>query len=243
MNTKPLLNISLAPGDLHLWITSLKHSINQIEELKRVLSKEELLRSQKFKVKKVQEEFIVGRGILKKILGRYLNRSANEIELDYEAMGKPKLTENLQNICPEIAFNLSHSHGFALYGITSNAYLGVDIEHRDRELNFEELAHRFLSPTEALEIKNAQELDKKKCFYTIWTKKEALLKALGVGLHSPLNQFTVSGKLKEESVFLPFNSKPMKWFVLSFDYDVNFSISIATNQKPQSIFFWNFEEL
>lgn len=240
----PPSDLTLKPGDLHLWFTSLKCTSTPLEQLKQLLSPDELARSQRFKAREAQEHFIAGRGILKQILSRYLHLPANQIQLTYESLGKPKLDESLQHIYPNLAFNLSHSHGVALYGISATSFLGVDLEHRARELSFDEIAQRFFSPAEVQEIQQAQGENKKICFYNIWTKKEALLKALGTGLHSPLSQFTVRGWPQEkidELTHLSFDPNAQKWRVFSLDYDPQFSVSIAMNQKPQTLYFWDWD--
>lgn len=225
-------------------MTSLKCSPVRLEQLKQVLSYDELARSQRFKIQQVQEQFIAGRGILKEILGQYLHLPADKVHLSYETLGKPRLTEPLQNLHPNLTFNLSHAHGLALYGITTTSYLGVDLEYRNRELSFDEIAHRFFSPTESQEIKQAEGVDKKIRFYTIWTKKEALLKALGMGLHAPLSQFTVSAELtkKDKLTQLSFDPNAQTWTVFSLDYLPDFSISVAMNQKPKTLCFRHWED-
>lgn len=230
-------NKTLNPGDLHVWVTSLQCTPVQLAQLIPLLSPEEFARSQRFKMKKAQEQFIVGRAVLRKILGEYLQLEPEKILFTYEKFGKPMLDESIQHV-PELAFNLSHSQGLALYALANTTCLGADLEYRGREHFFDEIAERFFSAKETEEIKTARGENKKISFYNIWTKKEALLKALGLGLHGPLKQFTVhgieQGKI-EELKALPFDSTAQSWHVFSLDYDSNFSVSIAMNQKPQNI--------
>ncbi len=240
----PPAHLELNKGDLHLWFAPLSCSPSELMQLKSYLSPEELSRSERFKAEKAKRQFIVGRGVLRAILSRYLTQPAKQILFDYEKMGKPFLAKKMQHPHPQIAFNLTHSHDLALYSIIQAASIGVDLEYRKRSLSFDDLAQRFFSPAEFQEIQQAQGTQKASAFYHIWTKKEALLKALGLGLHGPLQQFTVIGKPNQEEIFssLPFDPIHQTWFLYSWDYNPEFSFSVAVNQKPQKIHFWRLNE-
>ena len=91
----------------------------------------------------------------------------------------------------KICFNLSHSNEIALYAITSNRSVGVDIEYIHTERNVKELARSFFYPKEFSFISSLSQSEQKEAFLKIWTVKEAYVKATGDGL-SRIEQVEVS---------------------------------------------------
>jgi 4'-phosphopantetheinyl transferase len=92
-----------------------------------------------------------------------------------------------------LSFNASHCDGLALYAVTWERQIGIDVEHIRTDFAYEPIAERFFSPSEkaALDALEAEEV-KRKAFFACWTRKEAYLKARGEGLSLPLDQFDVS---------------------------------------------------
>lgn len=235
------LHPKLNSNNLHLWSAVLDEHFESIEYFQAYLSPHEMDRAERFKTEKAKAHFIIGRGILKEILGRYLEIEASKINLTYEKLGKPHLEPALQNIIPGLTFNLSHSNGMIMCGVSKDQWLGVDLEYREKTRSFNEIAERFFSVQEIREIKQAQGEQKKIVFYNIWTKKEALLKALGLGLHSPLRQFSVTGQPDsiDQLINLPFDPHAKKWAVFSLNEQPStFSLSIAMNHLPENLCFW-----
>jgi 4'-phosphopantetheinyl transferase len=158
-----------------------------------LLSPEEKQRAAKFHYPEDRDHFINARGILRSLLGRYLNLPAGEINFSYAAYGKPDLaTEG------PLRFNISHAGGHGLFGFTSGAPIGVDLEKTDLSIEVERLASRFFSPTETTAVLALPPADQIAAFFRTWTRKEAFIKAHGEGFSLPLDQFTVTVALEEE---------------------------------------------
>jgi 4'-phosphopantetheinyl transferase len=122
-------------------------------------------------------------------------------------------------------FNLSHSAEFILCGVFKEHLIGVDIEHYQHKLSFEQIAERFFAKEEADRVKGANVEQQPLVFYSIWTKKEALLKALGVGLHEALDQFAVTDSLGCLEGVRAFNLDTEfrgPWWIFSLDFHPNF---------------------
>jgi 4'-phosphopantetheinyl transferase len=128
----------------------------------------------------------VSRAGLRAILGSCLGVEPLLLAFDIAPMGKPSLAFPADT---GMHFNLSHSHGLAALGI-SRFPIGVDIEAvRPVE---DDLAHTVFSPTELDEFARLTPAERSIAFFLGWTRKEAVVKALGSGLHAPLDRFSVS---------------------------------------------------
>lgn len=165
---------------------SLDADERQRATLESILSPDERDRAGRFVVPADGAEFVVGRGRVREILARYVGRPPGDLRFAYAPHGKP----SLGMACPVPFFNLSHKENQAVLAVSTSLDVGVDIEcvrPVDRRL-----AQRFFSPAEvaALDALSADLwLDG---FYRCWTRKEAVLKALGVGFSKSLASFDVS---------------------------------------------------
>jgi 4'-phosphopantetheinyl transferase len=119
---------------------------------------------------------------LRRALSRYLGLPAAEIRLASGEHGKPRLAD------PEsgLRFNLSHSGSLALVAVAWGREVGVDLERLKPERDLVALADRALEPEEAEAVRAATEDDRTRVFYELWTRHEARLKCLGVGLTGTL---------------------------------------------------------
>jgi 4'-phosphopantetheinyl transferase len=126
------------------------------------------------------KRFVVGRSLLRAILGRYLGIAPGKIRIAYDRHGKPSL-EGPQNV-RRLRFNLSHSNGFALYAVTLDREIGADLERVSVIPEIGQIADRFFSKQERALIHALRGVQKYKAFFCIWTQREALLKAGGQGL-------------------------------------------------------------
>ncbi|MBD3347403.1 MAG: 4'-phosphopantetheinyl transferase superfamily protein [Chitinivibrionales bacterium] len=126
------------------------------------------------------------RSLLGKLLLKWTLRKVYGIqampELTYNQYKRPYLKE-----FPSIDFNISHSGGWVVCGVTDNGQIGVDVQQM-RPINLE-IARRFFAPREANFIENSVPEYQLDYFYRFWTLKEAYIKAEGKGMHMPLDSF------------------------------------------------------
>jgi 4'-phosphopantetheinyl transferase len=115
---------------------------------------------------------------LRRVLAAYLGETAEEIELAAGEHGKPRLAAEPERL----AFNLSHSGHLALVAVARDRDVGVDVERVRPERDLLALAERVLAPEEAAAVRAAAEPERTRLFYELWTRHEARLKCLGVGL-------------------------------------------------------------
>lgn len=176
----------LGPEEIHLWQFSLQTSEARIDHLRTLLSPAEIARAERLIRPADGMRFLIGRATLRQLLGSYLAIEPARLELSTLPQGKPVLTQ------PRLSFNLSHSGDLALLAIARSAALGVDLEQVRPELDWNPLARRYFSNHEQQALRNLAPAQQTVAFFTIWTRKEAWLKAIGSGFDLPLDTFDVS---------------------------------------------------
>ncbi len=180
----------LKDNEVHVWCSSLVLDSKILNRLRLTLSADELERANRFHFQKDQCSFIAGRGILRSILADYLQTRPKDIEFRYNTRGKPSITN--VPLRSEINFNLSHSHGLAVYAVTQRREIGIDIERLRSNLSFRRIARRFFTTEEFEKLNSLTGEEFIEGFFKLWTHKEAYIKAKGTGLSIPLNRFAVT---------------------------------------------------
>ncbi|MEN4099902.1 MAG: 4'-phosphopantetheinyl transferase superfamily protein [Anaerolineaceae bacterium] len=178
----------LADKTIHVYRLALDLPEGDIQKLSGLLTADEVIRANRFVYPTYRDYFIAGRAQLRRILSRYVRQSPEKIVFDYNEHGKPSLA-SAHN---PVQFNIAHSHTIALVAINENKRIGVDLERVRTDIDYTQIAQQFFSPGELkclLALPHEQQLD---AFYACWTRKEALIKARGIGLAIPLDQFEVS---------------------------------------------------
>jgi 4'-phosphopantetheinyl transferase len=158
-----------------------------------LLADDEAARAARFRCRRDRDRYIVARGLLRTILGRYLGAEPAELRFNYVCVcGDPGCLPERRKpaLAPEwggaaIRFNLSHADGVVLYAVAREREVGVDLERRRADVDYAELAAHSLSPREAAAIRSLARGRQPEAFLAIWTRKEAYLKGRGVGLTAP----------------------------------------------------------
>lgn len=186
----PPTELILTSSDVHVWCANLDQSAARVHQLAETLSADEQVRAERFYFEQDRKRFIVGRGLLREILSCYLGITAKELQFCYGWRGKPALAEKFGD--SKLCFNLSHSQGLALYAVTCDRPIGIDVEYLRPIAEVEQIAVSFFSASENAVLHNLPLSQKQLAFFSCWTRKEAYIKAVGDGLAIPLNQFDVS---------------------------------------------------
>ena len=183
-------NLALSGDEIHVWRASLEGSPALVQRLQRTLTPDEAARAARFYFERDRTHYIVARGVLRSILGRYLGTEPGQLRFSYTSYGKPALisTSGMRTL----NFNLSHSHEIALVAVTRGREIGVDVEHLRADFAGAEIAERFFSAAENVALRALPPELRVEGFFTCWTRKEAYIKARGEGLSHPLDQFDVS---------------------------------------------------
>jgi 4'-phosphopantetheinyl transferase len=183
-------NLELKENEVHIWRASLDAEPASLDRLAVHLTLEEKCRADRFVFARDREHFVVGRGILRELLGRYLGRPPASLTIHKAQREKPYLPEEPD--IPRLSFNISHSHGLAVYAFALEREVGIDVELMRPDFASEEVAERYFSLREQEELRTLPSESRSEGFFLCWTRKEAYIKARGEGLHVPLESFSVS---------------------------------------------------
>lgn len=121
--------------------------------------------------------WVAARWALRRVLAGYLGEAAEGVELEAGERGKPRLRRD-----GTLRFSLSHSGGLALIAVTDGREVGVDVELVEPERDLLALAARALGAEDAAAVHDAPPAERPAAFYAAWTRHEARLKCLGLGL-------------------------------------------------------------
>ena len=182
--------VDLRKGEIHVWRATLDCHESLLPQFEATLSSDETSRAERFHFSRDKNRYVIGRGILRELLARYLGGSPAEFEFRYGPWGKPCL--RLENPSQSVQFNVSHSHGWALLAFAVGRSLGVDVEFVRADVAAEEIAQRYFSAREIAELRALPQAMLAEGFFLCWTRKEAYIKARGEGLQIPLDSFHVS---------------------------------------------------
>ena len=222
----------LKENTVHLWQAHIPTLANFENDFLQYLTIDEVTRANRFHFPLHRLRFIIARGLLRKILKLYTDET---IAFIYGPKGKPFLRNNKM----KLQFNVSHSEDWVVYAITLNTEIGVDVQKID-DHEHESIAKRHFSEQEYNALMAFPESERPLVFCSIWAAKEAIVKALGEGLHVSLQSFAVSVLEPSQWILLPGGEKYyLSYFFTHPDYQAAF----ATLQTVETILRWQFVSL
>jgi 4'-phosphopantetheinyl transferase len=173
-------------SSIHVYTVGLEAAAARLDRLNQWLSAEERERAARFHFPLHRRHFIACRGTLREILSGYLEIGPEQIQFSYNAYGKPA-AEAL-----DVRFNVSHSGGWALLAVTGGREVGIDIERIDARVAQDQIPERFFSAWEVAQLRALPSAQQTDAFFRCWTRKEAYIKARGLGLSLALDSFDVT---------------------------------------------------
>ena len=221
-----------------IW-TVLNSSSLDLTPYLQFLSSDEKERAKKFRFQGDQANYILGKSILRILVGKYLEQDPKSIEFNYNAYGKPELPDG-----SGLKFNISHSGDLVLLGFNEIHPIGVDVEKIKIDFDVMEVAANYFSATELRSLRKVPHEDQKRAFYRCWTRKESFIKAKGLGVSFPLDKFSVSIDKDEEAQLIETNWEPNEkdqWQIYSFVPAKNYLAAITASSKLTEISyqFWD----
>jgi 4'-phosphopantetheinyl transferase len=181
------LEPALGDGELHVWCAELA-SVD--EQAPALLSERERERAARIASAEAGAQWARSRGVLRALLGRYLHCDPRALALGVGAHGKLELGDGAA-AHGKLAFNLSHSESIALYAFTSAGSVGIDVQlalsassrrASARVRDHVALALRVFGEQQAQRLSAIEEPDREREFLRLWTRYEAELKRVGVGV-------------------------------------------------------------
>jgi 4'-phosphopantetheinyl transferase len=196
----------LTGNEIHVWRGNLDHQ--NADGFLSMLAADERERADRFHFEEHRRRFIVGRGMLRTIIGGYLGVDPGGLQFCYSEFGKPALAgEDGQR---DLSFNVSHSQDLALIAVTSARRVGVDLEWIRDDVADEGIAERFFASEEVQVLRGLPKGIQAQAFFNCWTRKEAYIKARGEGLSIPLDQFVVTLTPGEPAMLVTTRADPQE---------------------------------
>jgi 4'-phosphopantetheinyl transferase len=208
------------PDAIHVWKIELGIGPEVFEASLALLSLAERERAACLKVGDVRRSFVAARAGLRTVLAHYVGVPASALSFRVGEYGKPLLlgSDNLR-------FNVAHSGALGLVAVTAEREVGIDIEALRPIVGAQAIVERFFSPAERREYSAQSSLASDRAFLRIWTRKEALLKATGVGF-------------SREPSGAEFDNDAARWKIVSFVPAVGYVAAAAIlGEEPQMAFF------
>jgi len=225
----------LSDSEVHVWLAHVPSARARLDEFVQLLSPEERDRAARFRFEEHRERSQITRGLLRSLLGRYLDCAPRDFSFAYNAHGKPEVTG-----CA-IHFNNSHSGDYAAFAFTRVGAVGVDIEQiRDDITRREQIARKHFAPGEQTQLRALNEPECARAFFDLWTRKEAFVKARGDGLFSGLNQFEVL--ISEPRVVSVRGVAATDWWMAALPKLSGYSGAVVVNSSSCSARFWKWAE-
>ena len=222
-----------AGRDIHIWTVRTTAPEAIAAEFEPVLAADEKDRAARFRFDRHRSSFMIARGTLRHLLGRYLDADPASLRFDYGSKGKPVLVSNA-----DINFNVTHSGGLAAFAFTAGCELGIDLEDIRPLTGMESTANRFFCAEEAAEILSLPPGEREAAFFRCWTRKEAYIKATGDGLSAPLNEFrvTVSPDEPARLVHLAHDTHAAgAWTLHDLRLESGYASALAYRDRPRSL--------
>lgn len=230
---------TLGDNEVHIWQAQLEPPPSALPKLRSILAPDELDKAARFYFDSDRQHYIVGRATLRLILSLYINVNPEHIHFHYNEYGKPRLAPEFD---PHLLnFNLSHSGGVALYALTHNRAIGIDLERIRSDFTYTEIAERFFSPQENALLQTVPAEDKLQAFFNCWTRKEAFIKAHGQGLSLPLDSFDVSFAPGQPPALLNMRGSPQEpahWTLHGLSPGPGYAAALAVKAQTSNFKYW-----
>ena len=224
-------------GEVTVWLIDLDRPPLPAERLAAHLSPDERRRADRFRFDVHRRRFATGRGALRELLGRLLDRDPAGLSFAYGEKGKPRLVEGAAGVGPAgagLRFNLSHSQNAALIAVARGREVGVDVEALRSIDDAPLLVERFFARRERRVFAGLGEAERLAGFYTAWTRKEAYVKARGDGLSLPTTAFEVTLAPGSEARLIAFEQEPAevdRWALIGLDPAPGFLGAVAVEGR------------
>ncbi|MBP7935344.1 MAG: 4'-phosphopantetheinyl transferase superfamily protein [Phycisphaerae bacterium] len=218
---------ALAKGSIHVWRWPLTVPPRRVESLAGSLNEMELERAGRYHFETLRHKFIVAHAGLRAVLAGYTGIPAEQLSFRFGVQGKPTLVD--RGAAPGLEFNLSDSQDIALAAVTLHQPIGVDIE-RVREIpELDSITTSILAPEELSFLRSHEGPERLAAFLRFWTCKEAIIKAMGVGLSANLKRIVVDAQSAAASrwftVHVPASGRT--WSVRSLPIDGGYQAALA----------------
>jgi len=222
---------------IDIWYIDTNKFLGNLEYMKSISSKNEISKSNKFQTADLRNRYTICRGILRILIGKYLNIHPSDIKFSYNDCGKPSVL-NVPTNSP-FGINVSHSENYCAIAISNHENTGIDIEKINVIKNVHKIANRYFGKEESIFIKSNLSINTFTKFYKIWTRKEAFYKAIGVGILA-IEEKGYPPMYKDYSsinINVPHLNSNLYWTIRQLSFKENFvgGIVVGTNNSDKKV--------
>jgi 4'-phosphopantetheinyl transferase len=210
---------------------------------KNLLSDVELEKYKSFYFTRDRDLYLLTHGLVRSTLSRYVNKDPDKWVFNRTFHGRPEIDQSEENF--HLRFSASRTPGLVACVIVLSIDAGVDVEAIRKFDNLETLSEHVFTPREISKLRGLSENEQMECFFTLWTLKEAYIKAKGRGFALPLNQFSFCSDWKNGiriALSPELQDVPSNWQFASYRSRHSHSISVALDRKDSPDFLIRFFE-
>lgn len=196
-----------------------------------LLTPHELRRIEQIHNPRLYQRAVCARALLRSILGHIRAEPAQMVPVETNAYGKPFCLDGP-------AFNVAHSQAHMVIVLADSGQVGIDIEYVKPCPEMEEIAKSHFSRHEQQQLMQHHGDARLRAFYRAWTRKEALVKALGEGLSLPLNKFSVDLDIDAANVLVQSTTDRIdinSWSILPLPGEPSMPVAIAASFTIETI--------
>lgn len=219
-------DLHLGRGECHVWHVSLDMADDDLARLRRHLSIDEQIRADSFILPSPRRQFIVTRSTLRLLLGRYLGTDSASTTFRTNSHGKPRLPPPDD----DLYFNVSHSGEHALIALCRGAEVGIDIERHRMLDDWSGMAKMIWCAEDMIEWINLSADERCRAFYLAWTRKEAMAKAIGLGMATDFKKLRVSFSPAAKATLLNLDQafgSAATWSLIDIETPPNYAAALA----------------
>ena len=239
IGSSPVAVLDLASHQVDIWRVHLDLPADSLKTLEETLAVDEIQRAERFHVQGDKDRFIAAHGCLRDILARYQHWEPAQLVFSANDYGKPVLSTVPSE--RKMDFSLSHSDDFALVAVTWERKVGVDLERIRQGISAQVIARQYFSKSEFAELLALPSEEREIGFFNCWTRKEAYIKAQGLGLSLPLESFDVS--VSPKPVILratrPDPQEAARWTLLALEVSPGYVAALAVEGQGLEFRFWD----
>jgi 4'-phosphopantetheinyl transferase len=227
----PAADISYALGKdaVHVWRIPVPADAAHASDISHLLTPQEQARGGRFKRLEDRLRFELGRAATRRLLARYLGLAPQQVGIDVDGSGKPRLSASTAAEERRVHFNLSHSGGWILVAFARSFAVGIDVEVVRATSVSADLMAYVLSDNETRMLRDLPEERRHAAFFRCWTSKEAFVKGVGIGLSVALREIEVCIDPDQPArlVSAPPALRPADWRLRALDFTASYAATLA----------------
>ena len=211
-------------GEAHVWFVNADDHLGELDALQTILSREE--RERASRIRRGRDRWIAGRASLRRVLAGCLRAEPRELELRLGPNDKPELVGAEDEHVPH--FNLSHSGKMALIAL-AHGPVGVDVEQVRQAPDLADMVRHALRPGEIAALEALPTTRRPEGFIAAWTRKEAYLKARGLGI-GDIQRVEVNVHPDERAALLYADDDPdaaARWTLVDLAVETGYRAALA----------------